>query len=138
MLIATKGFFDALDRELYNVRHFHSKTFPKYDILKNGNDYQIIVALAGYKKADISASLHDDEANNRKILRIEGKVLAEDKPENHVEYIYRGLARRDFVQDFSLTMNTVISHVKFEHGLLTVTINLEIPEEKKPKQLDIA
>ena len=139
MYITTKGFFDSIEKELFES----VKTgFPKYDIIRDGEKYKIVVALAGFKKDEISLELKDDPSVNRKILKLSSSFDLEKSVEEsqkvQVEYLHRGIARRDFSNNFYLSRDSVIDSAKFEDGLLTIEISVVIPEEKKPKLIEIA
>jgi molecular chaperone IbpA len=56
---------------------------------------------------------------------------------DETQYIYRGLASRDFVKEFPLAEHIEVAGATIENGLLTVTIVRIVPESAKPKVIDI-
>ena len=121
--------FDSL---LYSLKE-QTNQYPPYDIIKHSNtSYEITLALAGFSKEDIAVIQEKNTvtiSNNKKINDVGTAV---DK-----KYIHNGIAKRPFTKKFSLLQNAVISDVSFEDGLLTLHINIVIPEEEKPKQIEI-
>ena len=45
---------------LLNRPTYTKTSFPPYDIIRSGEDYTIVVALAGYKADDLSISYYDN------------------------------------------------------------------------------
>ena len=121
--------FDSL---LYSLKE-QTNQYPPYDIIKHSNtSYEITLALAGFSKEDIAVIQEKNTvtiSNNKKINDVGTTV---DK-----KYIHNGIAKRPFTKKFSLLQNAVISDVSFEDGLLTLHINIVVPEEEKPKQIEI-
>ena len=107
--------------------------FPPYDIVKSGdNHYRIVMAVAGYREADIHITLDNDT------LKISGQQ-AQDKTENDSDtWLHRGIARRSFERSFRLADHMKVDNASLEHGLLTITLRQEIPEEKKPQMIPIS
>ena len=121
--------FDSL---LYSLKE-QTNQYPPYDIIKHSNtSYEITLALAGFSKEDIAVIQEKNTvtiSNNKKINDVGTTV---DK-----KYIHNGIAKRPFTKKFLLLQNAVISDVSFEDGLLTLHINIVVPEEEKPKQIEI-
>lgn len=109
-----------------------SVSFPKYNIYRamDGNPYVTFMefALAGYKKEDLDVKIEGG------CLYVSGKgdTKAKDR-----EYSYRGMARRDFNVKFYIEKDVEVKSAKFSDGLLTIELEKLIPEEKKPKSIDI-
>ncbi len=55
----------------------------------------------------------------------------------HSSDIHQGIARRDFDQEFTLADHMEVTKAEFEDGLLTITVERILPEEKKPKNIPI-
>jgi len=109
-----------------------SVSFPKYNIYRtmDGNPYVTFMefALAGYKKEDLDVKIEGG------YLYVSGKGDSEAKDR---EYSHRGMARRDFNVKFYLDKDVEVRSAKFSDGLLTIELEKLIPEEKKPKSIDI-
>ena len=131
----TVGFdnvFDHFERMFEDdFTSFSAPSFPYYNIVKKSqNNYDIEVALAGYSKDDIEVNLENG------VLSIKSKKEdKEDKQEEGV--IHKGIAKRAFKQQFTLAEDVVVQGAELENGLLLINLEKIIPEEKKPKIIDI-
>lgn len=103
--------------------------YPFYNIKKVGdNKYALEMALAGFTMDDIEITLD----KNNLIIRSVAKESAEK-----AEYLYRGFALRDFARSFTLNDHMEVRNAEFINGVLKVFLELVIPEEKKPKKIQI-
>lgn len=105
-------------------------SYPKFNIVKRdkeGNSYLIEMALAGIRKDNIKVRLQDSA------LFVEAETPAHDNR----EYTHKGIATRSFTQKFSLTPDLKVGKVKYEDGILSINIDRIVPEDKKPKVLEI-
>ncbi len=87
------------------------------------------MAVAGFTEDQIEI------VATRNSLKVSGKS-AEQKDE--VEYLHRGLAARSFVQNFELAETIKVLSANLENGLLHIDLVREIPEELKPRTIEIA
>lgn len=102
--------------------------FPPYDIEKAGEDhYRIVMAVAGFSEAEINVTQKEDE------LVIIGKAGRNGQ----TQYLHRGIAERDFERRFQLADHVKVRGARLVNGLLTVELQREIPEEKKPRTIRI-
>jgi molecular chaperone IbpA len=102
--------------------------YPPYNIKKVDEDrYVIEMAVAGFGKSEIDIELQEG------LLRITGKC---DSPES-TEYLYKGIAERGFKREFSLADNVEVKSSSLANGMLKIFLEAFIPEEKKPKKIDI-
>lgn len=109
-------------------------SFPPYDIEKLGEDsYRLSMAVAGFKRSDLEVVSH------RNMLSIKGKVRKETDghPGGHQGYLYQGIARRAFERRFHLADAVEARRADLADGVLTVDLVREIPEEHKPRQIEI-
>ena len=122
--------FDHLDR-LFDAALERSDGggYPPYNIEKTGEDaYRITMAVAGFGEDDISIVAQENT------LSVSGKAkAAEDKS----EFLYRGIAGRAFERRFQLADHVKVTGAKLAHGLLTIELKREIPEEKKARAIQI-
>ena len=102
--------------------------FPPFNIVKDGNSTEIQLALAGYSKDDVSVSVQD------KVLTISSSGV--DKHDD-IEYNYRGVAKRAFTTKFSLGQYNEVKDVSMRDGMLCVSTQEILPEEKKLKTFTI-
>ena len=121
--------FDEFDRML-DSSEFVSN-YPPYNINQvKDNDYKIEVALAGFDKKDIAVEAKDNT------LTIRNK--RENKTNEEVDgVLHKGIARRQFVRSFALGEDIKVNDAKLENGLLTVDLEREVPEEEKPRLIEV-
>jgi molecular chaperone IbpA len=123
-------FFIGWDRQfkdLEKVMH-NSTNYPPYNLAQVGEDsYMIELALAGFKREDISV---EQEKN---VLTIKGSSESEDE----TTYIHKGIGARSFARTFSLSEFMEVAAVAMSDGILKVFIVRNVPEEAKPKTFEI-
>jgi len=106
-------------------------SYPPYNIEKVSEDgYRISLAVAGFTEADLSIETKE----NWLVIRGE-KTAEENKAER--EFLFQGIAARQFERRFRLADHVTVSGARLEHGLLHVDLVREIPEAKKPRQVPI-
>jgi molecular chaperone IbpA len=104
-------------------------TYPPYNIRQTGeNTYVIEIAVAGFGKQDLELELEDGK------LTIKGNVHTNDTDEN---YIFKGIADRAFTRTFTLADTVEVKNADLINGMLKIWLERFIPEEKKPKKVDI-
>ena len=126
---ATVGFdriFDLLDSV---ASQSGNGGYPPYNIEKTGDDsWRIVMAVAGFTEAELNITQKEDE------LLVTGKT----QPRNDtIDYLYRGIAGRDFERRFQLADHVDVTGAKFENGLLHVDLVRNVPESKKPRTIAI-
>ena len=57
--------------------------------------------------------------------------------ENGNGVVHKGIASRQFIRSFALGEDIKVKNAKLENGLLTVDLEREIPEEKKPRLIEV-
>ena len=123
----TIGFDRTFDR-LESVSSTTDK-YPPYDIKKVGDtNYVINLALAGFGKADIEIKLTDG------ILSVKSDKDNESEEE---EILHRGISYRKFERKFTLADDMIINSAKLEDGLLSIELEQIVPEEKRPRTIEI-
>lgn len=133
--LSTASVYDILDemeRMLsLDVWSAAKQTYPPYNIVQVDKDnYTVEVAVAGFDKSDILVYTESG------VLHIKGSKGKESENED-VKYLARGIANRKFSLSFSLADDLVAKRVELTDGMLYVDLNRVIPEEKKPKYLEI-
>ena len=123
------GFDRVFDRLVdYSHNNMASTGFPPYNIKKVGDyGYEIEMALAGFGKEDIEVEV----ANG--ILTIRSVKDNSDEP----EVLHRGISYRKFNRRFTLANDVIVTGARLENGLLLVQLEQVIPEEMKPKLIEI-
>jgi molecular chaperone IbpA len=106
----------------------NSTNYPPYNLAQVGEDsYMIELALAGFKREDISV---EQEKN---VLTIKGS----SESENETTYIHKGIGARSFARTFSLSEFMEVAAVAMSDGILKVLVIRNVPEEAKPKTFEI-
>jgi molecular chaperone IbpA len=100
--------------------------YPPYNIYKKKDSYILELAVAGFSKDDIKISVQE------LTLTVEGEL-----EDTEAEAIHKGIATRDFKQEFALAEYIVVKGAELKDGLLRITLEQELPEEKKPKLISI-
>ena len=85
------------------------------------------VAVAGFTRDEITVTVQES------VLTIEGRQ--NDKQRGEV--VYQGIATRDFKLSLAVAEYWEVTNALLENGMLTIQFNRELPEEKKPKVIDI-
>ena len=125
------GFERQFNRLNDYARHqMQSTGFPPYNIQKVEDfKYEITMALAGFDKTDIEIEVAQG------VLTI--RSITETNEEIDEWTIHRGISYRKFSRKFTLADDVVVNDAKLENGLLTISLEQIIPEEKKPKLIEI-
>jgi molecular chaperone IbpA len=127
---STVGFdrlFDMLDQA---TRVEPMTNWPPYNIEKAGDDqYRITMAVAGFSADEIELTQHEST------LFVTGQKKSSDEEKL---YLHRGIATRAFKQTFNLADHVKVEGATLENGLLTVELVREVPEELKPRRIEIA
>ena len=123
--------FDRIAEQFFNDPTFTNATgYPPFNIIKIEEDYEITLAVAGFKKTDIDIEVEDGT------LKIAGtsNVLDDDNR----EYLHKGIAERNFTRTFKLAEYVEVKSAKLEDGILRVTLHRNIPDAMKPQKIDIS
>ena len=125
------GFERQFNRLNDYARHQQQSTgFPPYNIQKvTDYVYEITMALAGFDKSDIEVEVAQG------VLTI--RSVKETSEESDEWTLHRGISYRKFNRKFTLADDVVVNGAKLENGLLTISLEQIIPEEKKPKLIEI-
>ncbi len=104
--------------------------WPPYNIeRRDETSYRITMAVAGFSQDDLDITIHEQK------LIVSGKQKAEDEGR---EYLYRGIASRQFERRFQLADFIHITGATMQDGLLHIDLEREIPEAMKPRKIEIA
>lgn len=106
--------------------------FPKYNIYvdMDGSPYInfMELALAGYRRENLDIKVEEG------YLKVSGRAGEDIKTR---EYSHRGMAQRDFNVRFKLEGDVEVRSAHFSDGLLTIELEKLVPDEKKPKTIEI-
>ena len=123
--------FEEFDRMLESPERYNSN-YPPYNIHKlSDNDYKIEVALAGFSKEDIELELKESTLTIRN--KTKEKVINDES--NGV--IHKGISTRQFERSFTISEDIKVKNAELKNGLLNIDLERIVPDEKKPRLIDI-
>jgi molecular chaperone IbpA len=128
---------DKVLKNLTNAQEAYAKAagvnWPPYNIVKNDeNSYTIELAVAGFGKQNLDIEL----ANNT--LVVKGGTSNElVDTSNPVEYLWKGIADRVFTRKFTLADTVEVKNAEYINGMLKIFLENVVPEDKKPRKVDI-
>ena len=124
--------FDSLFDHFNNTLEYTVKqqtSYPPYNINKIDDlNYQVEMALAGFGKDDIEIKYADNQLTIK-------SVDSDDKDEKDV--IHRGISKRKFSRSFTLAEDIKVNGAELKDGMLLVELEKIVPEEKRPRTIDI-
>ena len=125
--------FDRLARLVDSATRFDdaSAGYPPYNIEKTGDeDYRITMAVAGFATDEIDITVHENT------LTVTGQAKQADA--QSTQYLHRGIARRAFERRFQLADHIKVKGAALTNGLLDIELVREVPEQLKPRKIEIA
>ncbi|MGF1739250.1 small heat shock chaperone IbpA [Photobacterium satsumensis] len=122
--------FDRLFNQMEKSASNANAGYPPYNIeQQDENHYRITMAVAGF------ADEHLDITQQQNKLIVRG--TRETSGETERQYLYQGIAERDFERKFQLADYVKVVGAEMENGLLHIDLEREIPEEQKPRKIAI-
>ena len=122
---ATVGFdrlFDLMEKTV-------SPDWPPYDIEKKGDDqYRITIAIAGLAPNEVEL------VQQAAALLVSGQ---RGEPKNQ-QALHRGIPNTSFKHSFNLADHVKVAGATLENGLLAIDLVREVPEQMKPRRIEIA
>ena len=104
--------------------------YPPYNIERQDeNNFRITMAVAGFAEEQLDLT----QKENMLIVRGERKTAQDNK-----QYLYQGIAERDFERKFQLADYVKVVGASMENGLLHVDLERELPEAMKPRKISIS
>lgn len=86
--------------------------YPPFNVKKvDDNHYVIEIACAGFSKNEVDIELDGDK------LIVTGK-----SSEDETNYLYKGIAARNFTRSFSLFDNLEVKNAEMANGMLRITL----------------
>ena len=123
------GFDGLLDRLHNNETINSASNYTPYNIIKHdAENWSIELAVAGFKRSELDIELAEG------ILTVTAKTESLDEG---LEYVHRGLAKRAFTRKWTLADDVVVRDAALTDGVLSIKLERIIPEEKKPRKIDI-
>ena len=109
-------------------------SYPPYNVLKNGDDYTIEMALAGFRKEEVEVNVHERTLTVRSDIEDRNDIPEEGK---FGDVIHQGIAQRNFTTTFALGEYVQVVDAQMTDGILTIKLETHIPDEKKPKVIEV-
>ena len=123
--------FDGIPRLLDTAMQTADRSdgYPPYNIEKaDDNHYRISIAVAGFSEDDLDITAKEDTL----VVRSKAQEVEDDGT-----YLYRGIAGRAFERKFQLADHIRVVGADLTNGLLHINLEREIPEELKPRSIEI-
>ena len=128
-------FFVGFDDQFNRLAKMHDDltknipNYPPYNIKKvDDNKYVIEMAVAGFSKSEIEVEFVDDK------LIVKGNA----KEDEATDYLFKGIAARNFTRTFALNDQIEIRGAGLVNGMLQIALERIIPEHKKPKKIEVS
>ena len=121
--------FEPMFDELLKISNQQVATnYPPYNIVQVTEDeFTISLAVAGFGYDDLEIT------KERNCLAVEGDLKTEDT----ATYLHKGIGGRKFRREFRLADDVEIIGAHLDLGILSVSLQRVVPEEKKPKKIEI-
>ena len=125
------GFTDAFkDLEEMSKAVAKAATYPPYNIKQvKDNKFVIEMAVAGFAKSDIEITLEGNK------LVIKGATV--DSSEDADNFIYKGIANRNFQRSFTLADKIEIKDAELVNGMLKVWLESLVKTQDAVKKISI-
>jgi molecular chaperone IbpA len=125
------GYQDMIKRIKTTTEQFNQQSYPPFNVKKIGyNKFVIEIAVAGFDKADIDIE-HKDST-----LTIKSDVKTKEEPSGE-EWIHRGIGLRKFTRQFTLADTVEVTSAEMVNGMLKVWLEDIVPDEQKPRKVNI-
>lgn len=124
----------GFDRMLDNIESILNSTavdkYPPHNIISlSDNHYVVEIAIAGIKQEDIDITLENG------VLTVKANAKLAGEP--NVKYFYKGIGTRAFVKTLRLADTVEVREATFEDGILRINLENVIPDNKKPRKIEI-
>lgn len=129
MMVSYLDPFAQLSREFdkFLGAPLQKTNYPPYNVKKVNEDHFVMeFAVAGFSRKELDISVE------RGILTLKGEKL-----EKEDEYLYKGIATRKFIRSFSLPEYFEITGASALDGILYIDLHRNMPEDLKPRQIEI-
>ena len=108
-----------------------SQGYPPYNIERvDDNAFAIEIAVAGFTEDDLEIETKEG------LLTVAGKRGENEDGEGR-NYLHRGIAQRSFIRRYQLADHVIVTGANLQHGVLRIDLVRELPEDKKPRKIEI-
>ena len=123
--------FDRLADLLDSAASEAATGYPPYNIERTGDhQYRVEIAVAGFKPEELNIEARENT------LTVQGKKAAND--DSAKRYLHRGLAERNFERRFQLADHVVVTGAALADGLLSISLERQLPEALKQRRIEIS
>ena len=120
--------FEELNRTFANSRG--SDNYPPHNVVQLDDTHFVVeVAVAGFSEEELDVELKD----NVLVVKGEHPKTESEQP----KYLHKGISARNFTRNFPLAENIQVRGATVKNGILSVALELVVPEEQKPKKIAI-
>jgi molecular chaperone IbpA len=127
-------FFIGFNRDFDKLSRIHTHAtgtnYPPYNVITTEDEgiFFIELAVAGFAKEDLDVSVKEQ------VLTVKGEIK---DSESEPTYAHRGIAARKFSREFALGEFIEVTGAVAENGMLKISLERIVPEDKKPKSIKI-
>lgn len=118
----TKTFLDPIYQTMIGFENLMNRThatYPPYNIVKDGEDYILEIAVSGFHRSELEVSL------NGNTLTVKG---TKEPVEDTKVYLVRHLAHRSWTRTWTLEPDISVKSVGLVDGVLTIVL---VPQPTK-------
>ena len=119
--------FDHIFDQLENIHKQSKDTYPPHNVVKEEElNYSLELAVAGFKQKHIDIEVKDH------VLTIIG-----DRPQRRDQnkYVHKVISALNCNKSFRLSEYTEVIGADLTDGILTVNLEVILPEEKQPRKI---
>lgn len=120
--------FEHLLNELDFIGGRHaSDNYPPHNVVKVAeHEFLIELAVSGFAKDEIEIE------QKERTLSISGKHEKLNR-----DYVHQGISTKQFKRQFRLSEYVEVNGATHKDGILSVHLKVVLPEEKRPRRIDI-
>ena len=120
--------FDHLFNELDFVTRSAKDTYPPHNVVKiDEHEYIIEVAVAGFDMKDLTIEQDERTLN----------IVGDQYHDEACEYLHKGISTKRFQRTFRLSEYVEVVGATLDKGILVVNLKVNLPEEKRPRKIEI-
>lgn len=126
----TVGLEDMFN-EINNVSTLAETGYPKYNIVKLPKEddvekWAIEIAVAGFSRENLSVEF------------VPGKLTVKGSIEEKERYfVHKGISEKRFSRKFTVDKHIEVVDTVLENGILKIFLEKKVPEEYRPKLIEI-
>lgn len=131
---------DSVINTLDGARNYvASSSYPPHDLIQvDEGHYRVVMALAGFGKADIEVKL---EKHPNRLLSIRSvsheQVDGDGEKKSTEEVLWKGIGDRHFHKTLPLADGMEVKKCQMKDGILTVDLEMVVAEDEKPQTFKV-